>query len=419
MLPRLLYNLLTLMAIPGQLINVWGAKSVDLAYRSRLRERLGQPTISHCRQRPLVWVHAHGEQQAEDACRLIKELQRTLPDLQFLVTTTTPEASALIQDWSSEVLHQCMPFDLISMQRRLLLHYQPRMVLIVERGVRPNLVQAANECEVPVILMNAHISARSLRRYQRFSKVFRPAYQGLTQVMAQTSKDQRRLLELGVNPQRIQVTGNLEYDLALSLREQQILPRLRSQYDKKAFLVAGHLYPGEEEVVIAAFAQLQTQHPDLILVLHPKRCKQVARKLTEQGIAHVNYQADLPADTGERIWLLESPLHLHVFYSVAKIALIGGSWVDQGSQNPLEPAMLSVPIITGPSTFNFSPVSEHLQRVGALQVVKADDLAAAINRWLSDEPARRQAGHAGFKVVNPHRGAKRRQAYGIQRLFSS
>lgn len=419
MLPRLFYSVLTLLAIPAQLLKLWTARPISPAYRSRLRERLGHPTISHCRQRPLVWVHAHGEQQAEDARLLIKELQRTLPDLQFMVTTTTPEASAIIQDWTPEVLHQCMPFDLISMQRRLLMHYQPRMVLLMERGVRPNLVHAANTCEIPVILMNAHVSARSLRRYQRLSKLFRPAYQGLTQVMAQTPKDQRRLLELGVNPQRMQVTGNLEYDLALSLREQKILPRLRSQYDNKTFLVAGHLHPGEEDVMLAAFAQLQTQFSDLTLVMHPKRWKQVSRKLTEQGIAHVKYQADLPMDSQERIWLLETPQHLHAFYSVARIALIGGSWVDQGSQNPLEPAMLSVPVITGPSTFNFSPVSEHLQRVGALQVVKAEDLATAVSRWLSDEPARRRAGHAGFKVVNPHRGAKRRQAYGIQRLFSS
>lgn len=418
MMWRLLYSFYRTITLPLQLFALWQRRTENPAFNRRWCERLGKATVSHARRdRPLVWVHAPTESQAHDARTLIKELQRTLPDLEFLVTTTSPDASAVVQQWEPGVLHQYMPFDLVWLHKRMLRHYRPRMILLMEKDIWPNLVYAANRSRVRVLLMNGRMPCAMAKNYRRFAPLTRPAFAGLSQVMAQSPHDQKRFIELGVHPKRVQITGSIEYDLALSGREQKILPRVRSQFESRQFLVAGHLHSGEEDAVVDAFQQLRKHHSDLVLVLHGKRPKRISRRLEVRDIRHVNYDAEMPENAQEAIWLLDSPEHLRVFYSVARIAIVGGSWVDRGAENLIDPVMLGVPTITGPSTYNFSLMARQLQEVGALKSLRARELYGAMDNWLNNDDLRLRAGIAGEQVIRAHQGAKRRMAYRVQKLI--
>lgn len=418
MIWRLLYSLFRTITLPWQLFGLWQRSADNPAFKRRWSERLGRPTVSLARRdRPLVWVHAPSESQARDARILIHELQRTLPDLEYLVTTTSPAASVEVQRWEPGVLHQYMPFDLVCMLRPLFRHYRPRMVLLMEKDVWPNLVHTANQQQVPIVLMNGRLTQSAAMYYQQFAPLTRPAFAGLSQVMAQSPEDQQRFIELGAHPSRTQITGIIEYDLSLSAKEQKILPILRSQYENRQFLVAGHLHPGEEGAILDAYRHIRDQFPDLVLVLHGKRCKPIKRKLEERGLAYARYQTELPADTPETIWLLDSPTNLRVFYSLAKVVMVGGSWVDQGGEQLVEPAVLGIPIIIGPSTYCHPQLVGQLKEAGALKVSAASNLADNLTSWLENDMTRRHAGKAGEAVIQTHQGAKRRQAYGIQQLI--
>lgn len=417
---RPLYSFFHSLLLPLLFLRLWRRSATNPEYRRRWRERLGRPAVSMTQGDPLIWIHAVSVGESMAARSLVRQWRETSPEWQFLVTTTTPTGSALVQEWEPGVLHQYLPFDLVSMHRSLFLHYKPRLLVLMETEVWPNLIYLANRTETPVVLANARLSEKSARGYHRFSGLTRPAFAGLTRIMAQSQADADRLLSLGARPERLSVTGSIKYDLAMSESENQALQQLRARVSDRPMIVAGSLHPGEEDVVINAFRALLAAYPRLVLVIaprHQERFEPIGEKLVAQNLAFARRSADEVPGSKDQVWLVDTMGELKLFYGLARVAMVGGSWVDRGSHNPLEPAMMGVPVITGPSTFNFLEANQLLRKAGALKNAKASELHETLLHWLQDEAARFKAGSAGQAVVKANQGATARQVEQLNALI--
>ncbi|TGG92925.1 3-deoxy-D-manno-octulosonic acid transferase [Natronospirillum operosum] len=417
---RLAYSFLLTLMLPLLFMRLWRRSADNPDYRRRWRERLGRPAVSPVRSQPLIWVHAVSVGESMAARSLINQWRETMPDVQFLVTTTTPTGSELVRSWEPHVLHQYMPFDLTSMYRSLFLHYRPGLIVLMETEVWPNLIALANRTETPIALVNARMSMRSAWGYERFRWLSRPAFAGLSRVLAQTETDADRLRKLGARPERVAVTGSIKYDIRLTAEEETALSGLKERLGDRPVIVAGSLHPGEEDVVINAYRSLLMVYPRLVLVVaprHQERFEPMGKKLEGLNLKYARRSLDEVPASGDSVWLLDTLGELKVFYGLARVALLGGSWVDRGSHNPLEPAMQGVPVITGPSVYNFSEASQLLSDAGALRQTSARDLYKVLLDWLGDDDARARDGAAGKAVVAANQGATARQVDSLRELL--
>ncbi|WLD57548.1 lipid IV(A) 3-deoxy-D-manno-octulosonic acid transferase [Salinispirillum sp. LH 10-3-1] len=415
---RLLYSILYYLLLPLVFARLWRRAAKVPAYRKRWSERLGRPVCTVAVDQPLIWIHAVSVGESMAAESLTKALRQQCPDIQVLVTTTTPTGSELVQQWAEPVLHQYMPVDLPPMLNPLFDAYQPKVLVLMETEVWPNLVAIAQERAVPMVLANGRMSEKSARGYARFSGLTRPAFAGLAQVLAQAPADAERFVALGAP--NVEVMGSIKYDIVLDGQTQARLDDLRQWVTKRRIVVAGSTHPGEEDIILDAVTQLSQVYPELLLVLaprHPDRFAEVSKKLELRGIDYCRRSAGQTPQRKQAVWLLDTLGELSVFYGLADIALVGGSWNPRGSHNPLEPALFGVPVITGESVFNFAAINEALRAAGALQRVSKAHLSKALLDWLKDDAARQQAGAAGRRVLAENQGATERQAASIAQLL--
>ncbi len=409
---RLLYSALITLSLPWFFLRFWRLSLSEPEYRLRWRERLGRPTVSPARSSTLVWIHAVSVGEVQAAHSLVRRWHREDESIQFLVTTTTPAASVMVQGWKVPVLHQYMPFDLVSMTRPLFLHYKPRLIVLMETEIWPNLVQLALRSETPIVVANARLSDSSARGYRRFNALTRPAFAALTGVLAQTERDAANFRACGVSGSRVQVTGSIKYDLALSETQRDQLETLRECCVGRPVIVAGSIHTGEEELVLNAFRALTTAYPDVLLILAPRhkdRFGPVADRLDSLGLRYCRRSEHATPGANDQVWLLDTVGELPVFYGLGTIALVGGSWIDRGGHNLIEPASLGVPVVTGPSSFNFQEVANTLRDAGVMHQVKASQLTGRLLSLLQDETGRAAAGARGQAMIARNQGATRRQ----------
>lgn len=414
---RFLYSTLYLLLLPVVFARFWYRAGKVPAYRKRWAERLGRPVCSANPAQPLIWIHAVSVGESMVAQSLVTALRDALPNTQFLVTTTTPTGSDLVQKWAVPVLHQYMPVDLTPMLKPLFDRYQPQQLILLETEVWPNLIALAVAQGVPVTLANARMSARSAKGYQRVAALSRPAFSALTMVLAQADADAARFRDLGAR--HVVVTGSVKFDMRLDHQTRAVLEDLKPWVARRRTLVAGSTHDGEEALILDAYLPLRQVHPELLLVVaprHPDRFKAVRELLEKRNISYCSRSEQQSPNREHSVWLLDTLGELNVFYGLADIALVGGSWVTRGSHNPLEPLLFGVPVLTGESVFNFQAISDTLHQAGALRRVGASALSSSLLAWLSDETARRQAGEAGLKVLTENQGATLRQVEKIVSL---
>lgn len=412
---RFFYSALYFLLLPLVFARFWYRAGKVPAYRKRWSERLGRPACSVDPAQPLLWIHAVSVGESMVAQSLVAVLRESLPDTQFLVTTTTPTGSELVQKWAVPVLHQYLPVDLVPMLKPLFEHYRPNALILLETEVWPNLIALAVAQGVPVALANGRMSARSARGYKRFSALTRPAFAALSMVMAQADADAARFRELGAS--QVEVTGSVKFDMRLDDQARAILDDLKPWVARRRVVVAGSTHDGEEALILDAYLPLRQVHPELLLILaprHPDRFDAVRELLDKRNIGYCRRSQKQSPTRDHAVWLLDTLGELNVFYGLADVALVGGSWVPRGSHNPLEPLLYGVPVITGESIFNFQAISDTLCQAGALRRVGASALSSSLLAWLGNEPARRQAGAAGLKVLADNSGATQRQAEKIR-----
>lgn len=424
---RVLYSLVFYILMPFVLLRLLWRARLAPAYRHRWTERFGfverrapaaGPATTTA---PAIWLHAVSVGETLAALPLMRELLQRYPKHQLIVTTTTPTGServrvALADELSrGRVLHCYAPYDLPCAVAPFLKRMAPQLAIIMETELWPNTIAACHKRGIPVLLANARLSARSARGYQRFSSLAEPMLQQLSLVAAQHKDDAERFRALGVKSEQLQVTGNIKFDLNLDQsvkdKAKAIQQRWQAAGERMVWLAAS-THQGEDEQLLEAYKQAQLQQANLLLVLvprHPERFDSVARLVQNQGYRVQRHSAggNLAADT--QVLVADTMGELMALLGASDLCFMGGTLVENGGHNFIEPAAWALPQLSGPSLFNFSEVSRLLLDANALLVANnTDDLSQQLIALCADEQRREVMGQAGLSVAMENRGALER-----------
>ncbi|BFM09101.1 lipid IV(A) 3-deoxy-D-manno-octulosonic acid transferase [Halioxenophilus aromaticivorans] len=412
---RGLYNALWLVALPFICLRLLLRSRKQPAYRQRMAERFSfysRAALAHraSSQQPLIWLHAVSVGEFLAALPLIEHLLAR-GDCRLLITTTTPTGSAQVQaKLGARVQHVYAPYDLPIIVKRFLKQYQPRLLLVMETELWPNILRACRQRNLATVLVNGRMSARSARGYRRLGSLSRSMLADVSQALVQYNADGKRLVDLGLPQERLQVCGSVKFDIAISESLRVETQTLRNQWPHPLVWVAASTHPGEEQQIVAAHKQLQQQVPGALLVLvprHPERSTEVLALC--QNMAVVTRSSNSAVTAATDVLLVDTLGELMLFYGAADIAFVGGSLVAHGGHNLVEPAVWGKPVLSGPHVFNFATMAEEMTAAQALTTVADDDaLAAAIAHWQAQPEAAQAQGNRGLQFAEANRGALQR-----------
>ena len=411
---RHLYTLLYYLILPGVLVRLWWRGRKEPAYRERWAERFGfiDAVPAGC-----LWIHAVSLGETRAAVPLIRALQERYPGRPVLVTTMTPTGSRQVRDsFGNRVFHVYLPYDLPAAVQRFLQRTRPALGVIMETELWPNLLQACQDATIPIVIANARLSARSARGYRCLSGLSRAMLNNTSLVAAQTEADGARFIQLGLDPGKLKVTGNIKYDLTLPEGLAQYGQETRQAlFGARPVWIAASTHQGEDEAILTAFTQLQQHFPELLLILtprHPQRFDEVYALCQQRKLSVVRRSSGAACTSAIQVYLGDSIGELLMLYALADVAFVGGSLVPSGGHNVLEPAQLGVPVVFGPHMFNFTEAARHLLAAdGARQVKDSVELTDVLRLLLLDPNARQNMGMRAKQAVHANRGA-------LARLFA-
>jgi 3-deoxy-D-manno-octulosonic-acid transferase len=405
---RRLYSLLISCAAPCAFAVVLWRGLRDRSYWHGLAERFGWGRPVNA---PTVWLHAVSLGEMSAAAPLIRAIRARHSQIPLLLTTATPAGRARAQAlFGASVDVRFLPYDTPGSVRRFLARARPRLAIIMETELWPNLYRACERRGVRVLLANARLSAKSVARYRRLGSLFSGLFTANVQVAAQSAEDADRFQSIGSAPARIHVAGNVKFDLQLSAGIIDQGRSLRAAFgSSRPVWIAGSTHAGEEELLLDAHARLLAEMPDALLLLVPRhkdRFAAVAEMLAGRSVRFARRSGGVTPDAGSQVLLVDTVGELALLYASADVAFVGGSLVAVGGHNLLEPAALGLPVLTGPHYFNSREIALLLLKQGAaLQVTDAQELAAVLRRLLDDPDERRRIGAAGKQIIESNRGS--------------
>jgi len=381
-------------------------------YHRRWRERFGfyqGPTL-----RGSIWVHAVSVGEVNAAEPLIKALREAYVNAPLVVTTVTPTGSERVRQlFGDSVYHVYLPYDLPFAVSRFMQRVRQRLAIIVETEIWPNLYFACKKRGIPLMIVNARLSERSLRGYRPLQGLVRSALGCVRQIAAQSRTDAARYRLLGVEPARIVVSGNLKFDMPVPYAAVQAGEELRRKWGHlRPVWIAGSTHEGEELPVLEAHLQVLKRLPDALLLIaprHPERFRLVESSVRSLGFSMATRSADRVPSAAHQVFVIDAMGELMQFYAAADLAFVGGSLVPIGGHNVLEPAALSRPVLVGPHTFNFEEITLTLIGEGAaVRLADASELGTAVLQLLRDAERRKSMGMHARVVFDSERGAVQR-----------
>ena len=406
---RILYTFLLYLLTPLVLLRLAWRGLRARGYWRRWPERFGymEPALGE----QVIWIHAVSVGEVQAAEPVVRALLESQPDYSLLVTTVTPTGSARVTAlFGQGVAHVYAPYDLPGAVARFFVRVRPRLAIVMETELWPNLFHACQQRSIPLLLINARLSARSVTGYLRVRGLAADTLAAVTEIAAQGKTDAGRFERLGAKPDVITVTGNLKF-------EQRIPPSLLERAEVlrrdwgvgRPVWIASSTHEGEDELILGVFHQLRKQFSDCLLVLvprHPERFESVAALCRQHGY-HTVLRSEGVACTGEtNVYVGNTMGELPLLYGAADVAFVGGSLVPHGGHNLLEPAALGIPVVTGPHVFNFVEICDLLINAGAaVRVSDSGELLQTVSRWLGDANERHRVGQLGRRVVEKNRGA--------------
>jgi 3-deoxy-D-manno-octulosonic-acid transferase len=403
---RSLYTALLYAALPVVLARLWWRGRREPGYRESIAERFGR---SELQPKPeLLWLHAVSVGEARACAPLVRALQREYPDHDVLMTCLTAAGRETIkQVYGESVLSAWLPYDFPWAAQRFLEHFRPRLGVLVETEIWPNLVRACAHNGVPLLLANARMSRKSARAYQRFAPLAQPAFASLAAACAQGAADARRLRRLGAA--NVTVAGNLKFDIEPDPAKTEEGKAFRAALRHRKVLLLASTREGEEESLLG---ELGAQDDGTLIVLvprHPQRFDAVAALAQRMGFTLARRSLGEAPHQGRRLYLGDTMGEMAFYYALADVAVIGGSFAPLGGQNLIEGCAAGIPVVTGPHSYNFADVTR--LAVAAQAALQAPDAAAALRaaRSLLEDPERcARMGIAGKRLCAQHRGAAER-----------
>ena len=419
---RFLYNLLTyLLLIPFAFY--WLVKGIgNRTYLDRLSQRFGFgfPKIDGC-----IWVHAVSVGEVQAAVPLINELLKRFPNQKLVVTTVTPTGAAHVAALFGDNVEHCyIPFEFPNAIRSFFSSIRPRAAMIMETEIWPNLYRGCGVRKIPLILVSARISPRSIPGYRRLLPLIRETLSHGIIIAAQTQADADRFLELGANPARTWVTGNIKFDVELDPEIADRGKELRGRlFGERPVWIAASTHDGEEDLVLSAHRTLLETHKNLLLVLvprHPERFSGVQDLIESQNFNVVSRTSEQTCDSATEVFLVDTMGEVPLFYAASDVAFIGGSLVPVGGHNLLEPAAQGLPIVTGPHLFNAQEIAEDFVELGACRIIANESELAATVASLIENPAEAEKmGQNGLTVLEQSRGSLERLLILLEPLLVS
>ncbi|MFZ6708815.1 lipid IV(A) 3-deoxy-D-manno-octulosonic acid transferase [Undibacterium sp. TC9W] len=415
---RLLYSLVWGLSLPFALFRLWWRGRLEPGYRQHIAERLGfyQASASV----PTIWVHAVSAGETRAAEPLIRALLARCPEHRILLTHMTATGREtgckLFADVGPRLQQAFLPYDINWMIVRFLRHFSPQLCILIETEVWPNLIAQCEAKSIPVTLVNARLSEKSLRKAQRLASLILPAARAISSVAAQSNPDALRLHELGI--EQPGVTGNMKFDVTPPPLMGERGAALRRSFGERQVILCASTRDGEEELILQAFVEqvplLQTNPLLIITPRHPQRFDHVAGLLESHGIKYLrrsslNHEEIAPIGEDIQVVLGDSMGEMYMYYAACDIAFVGGSLVPLGGHNLIEACAMGKPVLTGTHTFNFSEITDQAIASGAaFRVDGALSLFRQAHALLADKPKCQRMGEAAYTFFLQHQGATAR-----------
>ena len=403
---RFIYTFLIILSLPFALLRILLKDTKSSSWTRKLKNQLGYvPKTSG----KVIWFHCVSVGEFNAAKPLIDKIFMKFPLHQIVITTTTITGSEAVENhYKKRVIHCFFPFDVPFIVSLFLKKIKPLACILLETEIWPNLITELKHQNIPTMLVNARLSGRSFKKYNKFSpKLVSSTLNSLSIICSQNESSSKRFISLGASKKNITITGSLKFDSNEPNNLETIQALKKITGDRKIVAFAS-TREGEELQIIKSYLALQNKFSALLLIIprHPERFNEVFNIASENGL---NVKRRSLADHCEKdtdILIGDSMGEMMSYFSISDIAFIGGSLSNNGGQNMLEAASLSKPIIFGPSVFNFEEISKKLlDDESAIQVSSAEELMQAISELLLDNEKRKLIGQSAKTTFENNRGA--------------
>ena len=410
---RFFYDLILTIISPFILVRLYIRGFRAPSYRKRVTERFGffrfPSNFQH--HKPTIWIHAVSVGEVLATESLINQLEQLYPDCQIFVTTMTPTGSNQVQRlFSGRVFHSYLPYDFTFALTFFIRRMNPKLLIIMETELWPNLINVTSSLGVKLILANARLSEKSATGYATFRSVTRRMLAKIDFIGAQSESDARRLVELGAKEKSIAVTGSLKYHINTRTEYEEDVSLFNElKISERSIVVAASTRAGEEEKLLVAIKSVLDELPTVLFIVvprHPERFGTVYSKYEKSGLNCQLRSSNRKLTDDVQVLIGDSLGEMHSYYAVSKLAFVGGSLVDTGCHNILEPAALSLPVLVGPSQYNFAEICGQLEKAGGLLTVRDEnELAEKVIDLLKDNPRRARMGSASKKEILANQNA--------------
>ncbi len=406
---RTAYSAIFYLLVPFILIRLLWRSIKAPDYRRRWRERFA----CYDRRYPqgVVWFHAVSVGEAEALFPLVRKLQQRDPQLKLLITTTTPTGSARVQAvLGRTVEHVYLPYDMPYVVGRFMQCFKPVLAVIMETEIWPNLFMYCGKNNIPLYVINARLSEKSARGYQKLPSLMRPVLANVKQIAAQTQEDAERFIAIGAKPEQVRAVGNIKFDLEIPEDIITEGKQLKASLFKGRFVwLAASTHKGEEQIFLEACKELKLKIPELILLIvprHPERFAEVNALCKQASLTVVTRTSKQPCNMDSDIYLADTMGELKMLYAAADVAFIGGSMVPVGGHNLLEAAVVGVPVLFGSYMANFKEIANKvLAHKAAVQCHDKGAIIKAIQLIYTDVDYRNLLVGNGKLFVQANRGA--------------
>lgn len=409
---RFIYNLLLLLLLPflflRLLVRSFKALAYSPEYRKRWLERLG--IFTGPAKKAGIWIHAVSVGEFMAALPFIRALQTQYPNELITVTTTTATGSErVVTVLGNSVFHVYLPYDVTIGINNFLTRVQPKMCIILETELWLNLLHCCQLKNIPVFIINGRLSPNSFKNYMRIRWIIQDLLQKTTQVMAQSTADGDKFVQLGLPLTKLTVPGNIKYDMSVAEQHIKLGQELKQTWGPRLVWIAASTHEGEETQILAAFKIVRAKIPELLLILvprHPERFAVVAELIKTSGFNMARRSKGETCTIATDVFLLDTMGELGIFYQTADVAFVGGSLVPTGGHNMLEPAAVGLPIISGPYVHNFTDISQTMLDANAMVIVRdSTALVEILLTWLQSDASRQLIGANAKSVVAKNQGA--------------
>ncbi len=418
---RIAYTLLLFIASPILLFSLYKKKSDKPPFGARWKEHFGfTPPI---KSKNPIWIHAVSVGESIAAIPVIKELKKQNPSQAIIVTTTTSTGAKQIERLGEIVEHRFMPIDFAWCVRRFIKTVQPSQLLIIETELWPNTLKVVYKQGIKTTVINARLSERSCLRYQKFSHVFNLIRPYVNKVLCQYDSDAERFLRLGFEPTQVETTGSIKFDIEISssvkIEGQQLRQQLGAQ---RPIWIAASTHEGEDSIILDAHQNLLASHPDALLLLvprHPERFSSVFELCIEKGFKTERRTSSMGSTDcleSYQVYLGDTMGEMLLLLAAADVCFMGGSLVGDkvGGHNLLEPAALGIPLLNGPSYYNFNEIMQLLQENEAVTLCdNSQQITEQLKQLFANAALMCDKGMKARQVVENNRGAIAKTVHAI------